>query len=229
MTVVISTDRPMPDIARACVDALLAGQDVTLPAAVWRRPGLVKAITAEQQARGMGTGRWQFVTPASDDDQAALPDAGDILGWGDGPAPRQTRRTAREQGAAAAVQPTYDTPAPPTPTVVSPVVTAPTRTQVAPAPAVQRPVHINHPVVHSPAPTPPPVAPPVTVAHLGRSVPQTSAMMQAAYALIAFSQPVMAAGLRPGPSRQRTYGAPAEGRRWSAAQALAELAELDDL
>lgn len=233
----VRTDRPMPDIARACVDALLAGHDVQMPAATWRRPGLTKAIAAEQRARGMGTGRWEFTTPTGVDtpDGAGLPDAGDILGWGGGSEPLpDSRRARRAPAPVAAPAPVRTVPEPVTVPAGAGAPSgppAPSRpVQPHPGPVRQRPVHVNQPVVHAPVvPTPPPVAPPVAVVQVGQPLSQPAAMMHAAYALMAFSQPVMAGGLKPGPNRQRTFGAPVEGRRWSAAQALAELADLDGL
>jgi hypothetical protein len=51
-------------------------------------------------------------------------------------------------------------------------------------------------------------------------------MMNAAYAVFAQAQPVMTAGLHPGPGRRVNHGAPASGRS-STSAALAELADLD--
>ena len=103
----LRTDRPMPEIARACVDALLAGQDVQLSTASWRRPGLAQAIAAEQRARGTGTGQWAFVDPAGADQPAIdpLPEADDILGWGErvSPAPGSRRALRAAETPRAAV------------------------------------------------------------------------------------------------------------------------------
>lgn len=212
----IRTDRPMPEIARACVDVLLAGGDAEIAAAPWRRPGLTNAITAEQRARGAGRGRWRFIADTDDLIDGDTPSAGDILGW-DASRPD----SHRPQHGAVPTQRTTPTP----------VYTVPEPAPAPmPAPVVQRPVHVNHPVVHAPViPTPPPVAPPVAVVQLGQPAGQSGSMMQAAYAVLALSQPVMAGGLRPGPHRQVAAGTPGAGRRWSAAQALAELAELEGL
>lgn len=214
----IRNDRPMPEIARACVDVLLAGGDAEIAAAPWRRPGLTNAIAAEQRARGAGTGRWQFIADTNEPVDVDAPSAGDILGW-DASRPDSHRHQYEAVPTQRATPtPVYTIPEP-----------APAPAPM-PAPVVQRPVHVNHPVVHPPViPTPPPVAPPVAVVQLGQPAGQSGSMMQAAYAVLALSQPVMTGGLRPGPHRQVTAGTPGAGRRWSAAQALAELAELEGL
>lgn len=226
ISVQLRTDRPMPEIARACVDALLEGRDVDIPAAVWRRPGLTKAIAAEQQSRGLGRGVWRFTADHTDTESGPLPDAGDILGWGAQRAPAPDSRRARSAAATAAPAPLYTMPVTvpaPVPVPVGP--SMPHAPVPVMAPTMQRPVHVNHQAVHAPVvPAPPPVV------QFGQALPQTSAMMQAVYALVAFTQPVMAGGLKPGPTRQRTFGAPDQTRpRWTAAQAMAELADLDGL
>ena len=71
----IRTDQTMPAIAVACVDLMLQGRDVEIPVAPTRRPGLVKAIAAELDARGCATDTWNFVDPAPAD-PADEPDAG---------------------------------------------------------------------------------------------------------------------------------------------------------
>lgn len=55
---------------------------------------------------------------------------------------------------------------------------------------------------------------------------QASGMLLAAYAVMALAQPVMTAGLKPGPFGQPNHGAPIT-RATSMASALAELADLD--
>lgn len=79
MSVRVPTNQPMGDVARACADAIAAGDAVELEVPAWRRPGLSKALTAELDARGMEGATWRFLAVDGTDD--AL-DVEDILGWG---------------------------------------------------------------------------------------------------------------------------------------------------
>jgi hypothetical protein len=75
----VPTDQPMGDVARACADAIAAGDTVEIEVPAWRRPGLSKALTAELDARGMVGATWRFLAVDGTDD--AL-DVEGILGWG---------------------------------------------------------------------------------------------------------------------------------------------------
>jgi hypothetical protein len=79
VSVRVPTNQPMGDVARACADAIAAGDTVELEVPAWRRPGLSKALTAELDARGMVGATWQFLAVDGTDD--AL-DVEGILGWG---------------------------------------------------------------------------------------------------------------------------------------------------
>jgi len=79
VSVRVPTNQPMGDVARACADAIAAGDTVELEVPAWRRPGLSKALTAELDARGMEGASWRFLAVDGTDD--AL-DVEDILGWG---------------------------------------------------------------------------------------------------------------------------------------------------
>lgn len=188
----VPTNQPMPDIARACVNAMHEGHDVELPVAAWRRPGLTKAITAEVDVTGPGDGRWRFVEPQAV--QVEGPEAQDMLGWG---------------------EPT-----------------------LAPADPVPAYMELDEPVgVFAPASVALPVAvlPPsysstqLSAAPLfaGGPLSQATGMLLAAYAVLAHTQPVMAANLHPAPFGQLTSSVPVV--RSSHASALAELADLDGL
>ena len=231
----LRVDRPMPDIARACVDSLHEGQEVELRVAKWRRPGLTRAIMAEQQVRGLGSGRWRFVDPDTEEAEP-VPDVEDVLGWSD-VVPSQAGETRRSRRTASgapqwAPAPGGTIPMPPEPSY-SPVTPLWTDTQATepPLPVAPRRVHVNGAAAHPPV-LPTPAAPPPLpspVVHAGQSLPKSGAMLAAAYTVVACSQQVMAAGLRPSMIGRHAAGPAVEPRRWSAAQALAELEELDGL
>lgn len=200
MSVQVATDRPMPEVAGACIASMLAGHDVELAVAPWRRPGLAQAIGAELDAIGhqAGTGTWSFTDPDVQGQPVQL-DGGDILGWG---AP-------------------VDAPVAAGPALMAPVAAQP--------PAYALPERSPDAYVRPEAPTPGVFGDPQAPgADLAATSLQASGMMLAAYAVLALAQPVMAAGLRPGPFGRPARGAPMiSSRRSSQAAALAELADLD--
>ena len=185
----IRTDQTMPAIAVACVDLMLQGRDVEIPVPPTRRPGLVRAIAAELDARGCTADTWNFVDPAPAD-ETDEPDAGEILGWG-ATASTPVRTPARVVLPAAALPPGFEQPAELTPS--APV-----------AFDSEIPAH----------------------ASVGASSPgpQSGGMLNAAYAIVAYAQPVMTAGLTPGPFGRSAHIEPATPR---SSWALAELADLD--
>lgn len=231
-----TTDRPMPDIARATVNAMHDGHDVELPVAAWRRPGLTRAINAELAARGPGRGLWRFVEPAHVVEEG--PEVEDILGWGGPPARATAPQPAPPvpEPASAAIAP--ERAVGPRHSVIAPAfVDLDTTVAVVPAymdlPVTPTPVPVRLPVAAQPPSTStvPPIrrvqpARPVTLLTAGPP-PQVTGMLIAAYAVVAHAQPVMAANLRPAAFGQLTHGVPATLS--SRATALAELADLENL